>query len=54
MTGVIARHKIIVLFLGILICAALAWLIISRQNAAKTPLRGVFVMEQCASLNEDL
>lgn len=44
MTGVLQRHKIIVVIFGLIIFISLVWFLIMKQNTNKIPSRGVFVM----------
>lgn len=45
MIDVLRRHRITFFVLAMMLLLLLLWLLVSRQDTGKVPLRGVFVIE---------
>lgn len=45
MSEVLHKYRLVIITLSLLIFAILLWLMLSRQETAKVPSRGVFVVE---------
>lgn len=49
MSEVLHRYRLVIITLSLLLCAILLWLLLSRQETAKIPSRGVFVVKSAIS-----
>jgi F0F1-type ATP synthase membrane subunit a len=45
MSEVLHRYRLVIITLALLLFAAVLWLLLSRQETAKIPSKGVFVVE---------